>query len=120
MGLAPVGRQVHWPETTQRNWGAHSPHIRLFGNLRPHAGAMSPRVEEATMDQMFVGIDIAKLSFEVAVRGVAGDSRWGTFANSPAGFEEWRARLSALLAAQPAQGVVVAEPTGGVGLGVGR
>src|SRR5437773_6731685 len=65
------------------------------------------------MDHVFVGIDIAKLSFEVAIHGPAGDSRWGQFANTPAGFEQWRARMQALLAAQPAQVLVVLEPTGG-------
>jgi transposase len=65
------------------------------------------------MDPVFVGIDIAKLSFEAAVHGPAGDSRWGTFANTPAGFEQWRARMQALLATHPASVVVVLEPTGG-------
>jgi len=65
------------------------------------------------MDHVFVGIDIAKLTFEVAVHGPAGDSRWGAFANTPTGFEQWRARLCALLEAYPAQVVVVLEPTGG-------
>ena len=65
------------------------------------------------MDHVFVGVDIAKLSFEVAVHGPAGDSRWGTFANTAAGFEQWRVRMQALLEAQPAQVVVVLGPTGG-------
>ena len=36
VGLAARGETGHnLPETTQRNWGVHSPHIRLFGSLRP-------------------------------------------------------------------------------------
>ena len=66
------------------------------------------------MDTLYVGVDIAKASFTVAVLGPAGEADWGEFANTPAGFEQWRARVSAAVADQGELPVVVVlEPTGG-------
>ncbi len=66
------------------------------------------------METLYVGIDIAKASFVAAVLGPAGESTWGEFANTPAGFEQWRARVTAAAAEHNAQAVVVVlEPTGG-------
>jgi transposase len=66
------------------------------------------------MDTLYVGIDVAKASFVAAALGPAGESSWGEFANTPAGFEQWRARVVAALDGQPVTAVVVVlEPTGG-------
>ena len=73
------------------------------------------------MDSLYVGIDVAKASFVAAAHGPAGESLWGEFANTPAGFEQWRARVCAAVDEQLTPGVVVVlEPTGGsVNLGAG-
>ena len=66
------------------------------------------------METLYVGVDMAKASFTVAVLGPAGEADWGEFANTPAGFEQWRARVSAAVADQGVLAVVVIlEPTGG-------
>jgi len=66
------------------------------------------------MNILSLGIDIAKASFTAAGHGPAGEYQWGLFANSPAGFEQWRAQVQALLEAHPDWAVlVVLEPTGG-------
>ena len=66
------------------------------------------------METLYVGVDIAKASFTVAVLAPAGEADWGEFANTPAGFEQWRTRVSAAVADQlVAAVVVVLEPTGG-------
>jgi transposase len=65
------------------------------------------------MDTFVIGADIAKASFEVAVRGPAGEQAWGSFDNSLAGFECLAQRLAA---AQPEGQLpvrLVLEPTGG-------
>jgi len=65
------------------------------------------------MDSLYVGIDVAKASFVAAAHGPAGESLWGEFANTPAGFAQWRARVRAAVDEQPAPTVVVVlEPTG--------
>src|SRR5579859_3894422 len=69
---------------------------------------------EANMDILSLGIDIAKTSFTAAGHGPAGEYQWGLFANNPAGFEQWRAQVQAVLDAHPDWAVlVVLEPTGG-------
>jgi transposase len=40
------------------------------------------------MDTLYVGIDVAKASFVAAAQGPAGESLWGEFANTPAGFAQ--------------------------------
>jgi len=66
------------------------------------------------MDSLYVGIDVAKATFVAAAHGPAGESVWGEFANTPAGFEQWRGRVRAALDEQLTPGVVVVlEPTGG-------
>src|SRR5437667_5441470 len=92
LGSLPVGRQVNLPETTQRNSGEHSPYIRSFWDLRRTIGMVGQPAQEAGMNSLYVGIDIAKATFVAAVHGPAGESVWGEFANTPAGFEQWRAR----------------------------
>jgi transposase len=63
---------------------------------------------------LYVGVDIAKASFTVAVLGPAGEADWGEFANTPASFEQWRARVNAAVADQALlEVVVILEPTGG-------
>jgi transposase len=70
--------------------------------------------QEAGMNSLYIGIDIAKATFVAAVHGPAGESVWGEFANTPAGFEQWRAQLDRALEDQPVpEVVVVLEPTGG-------
>jgi hypothetical protein len=54
------------------------------------------------MDSLYVGIDVAKASFVAAAQGPAGESLWGEFANTPAGFTQWQGRVSAALAEQNA------------------
>jgi transposase len=65
------------------------------------------------MDTFVIGADIAKASFEVAVRGPAGEQAWGSFDNTPAGFERLAERLRQAQpeCAQPVR--LVLEPTGG-------
>ena len=66
------------------------------------------------MATLSVGIDIAKASFTVAAHGPAGECDWGTFANTPAGFEQWYMRVNQALDEQTRPEVlVVLEPTGG-------
>lgn len=66
------------------------------------------------MDTLSLGIDIAKASFTAAAHGPQGDCDWGSFANGPAGFQQWRTQVLTALAEQPELDVlVVLEPTGG-------
>jgi transposase len=66
------------------------------------------------METLSLGIDIAKASFTAAAYGPAGACEWGSFANSPAGFQQWQAQVQTVLGAQPEWApLVVLEPTGG-------
>ena len=66
------------------------------------------------MDRLCVGIDVANTSFVAAAQGPAGDSLWGGFANTPAGFAQWQARVCAAVDEWLTPDVmVVLEPTGG-------
>jgi transposase len=66
------------------------------------------------METLYLGIDIAKASFVAAALGPAGESTWGEFANTPAGFEQWRGQVAAALDEHPlATVLMVLEPTGG-------
>jgi transposase len=65
------------------------------------------------MDRLYVGIDVANASFVAAAQGPAGEGLWGEFANTPAGFGQRQGRVTAAVAEQNAQAVVVLEPTGG-------
>jgi transposase len=66
------------------------------------------------MDRFIIGADIAKASFEVAVSGPAGAQSWGSFRNTPEGFEQLAQRLAAAEPeAEPGAVLLVLEPTGG-------
>jgi transposase len=66
------------------------------------------------MDTFIIGADIAKATFEVAVRGSEGAQSWGAFANTPAGFEQLAQRLAqAQPQPEPVPVLLVLEPTGG-------
>ena len=66
------------------------------------------------MDTFIIGADIAKARFEVAVRGPAGEQAWGSFVNSPTGFEQLAEQLAAAQPQpEPAAVLLVLEPTGG-------
>jgi transposase len=66
------------------------------------------------MDTFIIGADMAKATFEVAVRGSEGEQAWGRFANTPAGFEQLAQKLAAAQTQpEPAPVLLVLEPTGG-------
>lgn len=66
------------------------------------------------MDTFIIGADIAKAKFEVAVRGSDGEQSWGSFRNTPEGFEQLAQRLAAAQPEpEPAAVLLVLEPTGG-------
>ena len=66
------------------------------------------------MDTFILGVDIAKASFEVAIRWQGSEQAWGSFRNTPEGFEKLAQRMEQTLAASgPAQLRLVLEPTGG-------
>ena len=66
------------------------------------------------MATLCVGIDIAKATFVAAVAGPGGLAAWGSFTNSPAGFEQLRQQvITAQARTDGAAVLLVLEPTGG-------
>jgi transposase len=66
------------------------------------------------MDTLIIGADIAKATFEVALRRADEEQTWGRFDNTPAGFERLAQKLAQVQSPdEPAPVLLVLEPTGG-------
>lgn len=68
---------------------------------------------ETRMDTFVIGADIAKATFEVVLRGPKFEQAWGSFDNTPDGFEQLAQRLTQALPECAAPVRLVLEPTGG-------
>ena len=78
----------------------------------PPAGDATNDTEEGRAYSMYIGIDIAKASFEAGVQEGEEGAKWGRFTNDAAGFEALTQRI-AQEEADPSQVYLVVEPTGG-------